>query len=223
MIGLLLSVLIKINGMDFKPSSTVRTSILKLCFYPIIFIICWVFSSIQQFSDQSTNGTAKRNFISSLISLSSVSLPILQGFFNAIAFFYLNDIVKNRWYNLYCELFHIESKNTSRGDSIVRHLSIIEEESYINHNENEADDTDDNSSVSSSFMNIIQRFSTFSRGSSTSSIDNNYNIEMNQSFSSNKGIVSFNNPAALSSPGRLNSHIASSPTSNFKNNMNVKR
>jgi hypothetical protein len=211
MIGFLISVIIKINGMNFQPSSVVRTSIIKLCFYPIIFIGCWLFSCIEQFTVTSTSGSGSGNFIMTLISLLSVILPILQGFFNSIAFFYLNDIVKNRWYKFYCELFNIDSKNTSRGDSIIRQVSVCDEESYIDHNEGNTDDN--SSSRSSSFMNIIHRFSSnYSQGSSISSSYDANNIEFIDKNNNNiKGIISFNNP------------IVSSSGSNFNNNLNVSR
>lgn len=84
-------------------------SLLKLVWYPVIFLVCWGLASFSDFYCR-----YKHDRICEYSVVYSTILSILQGFFCACVFFARNKIVRVQWHELVCRRSSSVSIETSK-------------------------------------------------------------------------------------------------------------
>lgn len=124
MVGFILAVIWRIKTSPVL-SDVVSASIKKLSFYPIVLIICWVPSIIADVVLREPNSP---NVDTTALEICGNAFPILQGFFAACVFFSQNNLVRDRWMQVYrTRLTSLSAKD----DLSVNFISAQMESDYV--------------------------------------------------------------------------------------------
>jgi len=102
---MLVSIAAKLQRLEVVPD-VVYGTIGKLCWYPVIITVCWSLNTVANIYTFSTGkALGELNGTWTDVARLGIILATLQGFFNALVFFYMNPLVREHWACLATDLY----------------------------------------------------------------------------------------------------------------------
>lgn len=134
--GLIVNIYWRMRGISVIPQ-TLKTTVQKLIFYPVVVIICWILITMIDIRYSTTFKKASKDPWLSIF-LVGLTLLILQGFFFSVIFYCANPFIRKKWkllakkyvnkVKVFCGFSTVEISNNSTFDEDI----VVENESdYI--------------------------------------------------------------------------------------------
>lgn len=148
---LVLLILVIVHVKENQP--IIKDALLKTFMYPVVFLICWIPSSIADFLSVADN---TNDYTSQAVYFLGTDLPILQGFFLCLVF--LSNKVVQEQYSMLFKSIRNGRNSLDEGDSVIRVFRPQNEYNY--------DDSSDTSNDNDAIFTAIKRGTSMIRRSS---------------------------------------------------------